>query len=196
MHIFITLIISVQSLKSIACKPREKLITQTCYPTLKANLIIVLSRKCSDFVKNYFFACKSSHAHFQYIHNKYASFHNDPLKTVREVDYTNSIPDNSKSCLKCLSSKGCNSVKIISSSTKSPQAHFLYVHIRRQCFKKIHLNLWEELIIQTLKCNERTDRQTDGQTRAILMPLTIVTGGGGHKKLNDSIAWSFQSEAA
>ena len=33
-------------------------------------------------------------------HNKYAWFQNDPLKTVRGVDYTNSIPYNAKSCLK------------------------------------------------------------------------------------------------
>ena len=33
-----------------------------------------------------------AHAHFQYVHNKYARFQNDPLKTVRGVDYTNSIP--------------------------------------------------------------------------------------------------------
>ena len=69
---------------------------QTCYPTLKANLKIILSRKCRDLVKNYLFVCKHSHAHLQNIHNKYAWFQNDPLKTVREVDYTNSIPYNAK----------------------------------------------------------------------------------------------------
>ena len=100
MHIFIMLITSVQSFKLIACKPWEELITQTCYPTLKANLKIVLSRKCCNFVKYYFFVCKNSHAHLQYIHNKYAKFQNDLLKTVRGVDYTNSIPYNAKSCLK------------------------------------------------------------------------------------------------
>ena len=46
------------------------------------------------------------------MHNKNARFQNDPLKTVRRVDYTNSIPYNAKSCLKWISSKGCNSVKI------------------------------------------------------------------------------------
>ena len=76
-----------------------------------------LSPKCHNFVKNYFFGCKNSHAHLQCIHNKYAWFQNDPLKTVRGVDYTNSIPYNAKSWLKWLSSKGCNSVKINSSST-------------------------------------------------------------------------------
>ena len=84
MHIFIMFIISVQSFKLIACIPWEDLITQTCYPTLKANLKIVLSRKCRNFVKKYFFVCKNSHVHLQYIHNKYAWFQNDPLKTVKE----------------------------------------------------------------------------------------------------------------
>ena len=60
---------------------------------------------------------------------------NDPLKTVR-VDYTNCIPYNAKSCLKWLSSKGCNSVKINSSSTKNQHAHFLYVHNRYVRFQK------------------------------------------------------------
>ena len=113
MHIFIMLITSVQSFKLIACKPWEELITQTCYPTWnsEANLKIVLRKKCRYFVKNYFFVCKNSHAHLQYIHNKYAGFQNVPLKTVRGVDYTNSIPYNAKSCLKWLSWKVCNSVK-------------------------------------------------------------------------------------
>ena len=52
MHIFIMLITSVQSFKLIACKPWEELIMQTSYPTLKANLKIVLSWKCRNFVKN------------------------------------------------------------------------------------------------------------------------------------------------
>ena len=121
MHIFIfiMLITSVQSFKLITCEPWEELITQTCYPTLKANLKIVLSRKCPNFVKNCFCVYKNSHAHLQYIHNKYAWFQNDLLKTVREVDYTNYIPCNAKSCLKW-SSKGSNSVKINFSSTKKP----------------------------------------------------------------------------
>ena len=100
MHIFIMLITFVQSFKLIACKPWEELITQTCYTTLNANLRIVVSKKCRNFVKNYFLVCKNSHAHFQYIHNKYTCFQNDQLKTVRGVDYTNSIPYNAKSCLK------------------------------------------------------------------------------------------------
>ena len=87
---------SVQSFKLIGCKFWEELITQTCYPTLKVNLKIVLSQKWCNFVKNYFFVCKYSHAYLQYIHNKYAWFQNDPLKTVRQVDYTNSIPYSAK----------------------------------------------------------------------------------------------------
>ena len=38
MHIFSMLIASVQSFKLIAWRPWEELITQTCYPILKANL--------------------------------------------------------------------------------------------------------------------------------------------------------------
>ena len=116
MHIFNILIISVQSFKLIARKPWKELITQTCYPMLKADLKIVLSRKCPNFVKNYFFVCKNSHAHLQYIHNKNARLQNDPLKTVRRVDYTNSIPYNAKSCLKWLSSKAV----ILSKLTLAP----------------------------------------------------------------------------
>ena len=52
MHIFNMLITSVQSFKLIACKPWEKLITQTWFPTLKANLKIVSRWKCRNFVKN------------------------------------------------------------------------------------------------------------------------------------------------
>ena len=111
----------------------EELITQTCYPTLKANLKIVLSWKCRNFVNFFFFVCKNSHAHLQSIHNKYAWFQNDPLKTVWGVDYTNSIPYNAKCCLKWLSS---NSVKINSSSTKIPHAHLQYVHNRYAMFQK------------------------------------------------------------
>ena len=91
------------------------------------------------FVKNYFFVCKNSHAHLQYVRNKYAWFQNDPLKTVGGIDYTNSI-----------SSKGCNSVKINSSSTKNPLAHLQYVHNKYARFQKDPLKLWEELITQTL----------------------------------------------
>ena len=43
---------------------------------------------------------KKPHAYIQYVHNKYAWFQNDPLKIIRAVDYTSSIPYNAKSCLK------------------------------------------------------------------------------------------------
>ena len=163
------LITSVQSFKLIAWKLKEELITQTCYPILKPNLKLAtnieakpengLSPKCHNFVKNYFFLCKNSHAHLQYIHNKYAWFQNDPLKTVRGVDYTNSIPYNAKSCLKRLCLKGCNSVKINSSSTKNPHAHLQYVHNMYARFQKDPLKMWEELITQTLY---RKAWRTDG----------------------------------
>ena len=141
MHIFIMLITFAQSFKLIACKPWEELITQTCYPTLKANLKIVLRRKWRNFVKNYFFVCKNSNARLQYIRNKYirnkyAWFQNDPWKAVRGVDYTNFIPYNAKSCLKWLSSKGCNSVKINSSSNENPHAHLQYIRNRYARFQK------------------------------------------------------------
>ena len=170
MHIFIMLITSFQSFKLIACTPWEELITQTCYPTLKANLKIVLSLKCHNFVKNYFFICKTSHAHFLYIHNKYARFQTDPLKTVRAVDHTNSIPNNAKSCQKWLSSKGCNSVKINFSSIKNPHAHIFNMSTTcMQGFKKIHWKLWEELITQALYYKVwRMDGQMDRKTGANL----------------------------
>ena len=45
-------------------------------------------------------AIKNPHAHFHYVHNKYARFQKDPLKTVEEVDYTNFIPYYAKKCHK------------------------------------------------------------------------------------------------
>ena len=72
MHIFNMLKTYVHSFKLIACKPWEELITQTCNPTLKANLKIVWSRKCCNFVKIIFIVCKNSHVYLQYIHNKYS----------------------------------------------------------------------------------------------------------------------------
>ena len=41
---------------------------------------------------------KTPHAHFQYVHIRYARFQKDPLKTVRVVDYTNSIPVKCDEC--------------------------------------------------------------------------------------------------
>ena len=76
-------------------------------------------------------------------------------------------------------SDGCNSVKINSSSIKTPHAHFQYVHIRYVRFQKDPLKTFRVVGYTNsipVKCDERTDRQTDGQTGQILMPLTIVTG--------------------
>ena len=74
--------------------------------------------------------------HLQYAYSIFAKFQIDCLKTLGGVDYTNSIPYNAKSCLKLLSSKGCNSVKINSSSTKNPHAHLQYVQNRYARFQK------------------------------------------------------------
>ena len=60
---------------------------------LKANLKIVYVENAVILSPLFF---DNPHAHLQYIRNKYAWFQNDPLKTVRRVDYTNSIPFNAK----------------------------------------------------------------------------------------------------
>ena len=116
----------------------------------------------------------------QYVHNKYARFKKDPLKTVGGVDYTNYIPYNAKICLKWLSSKGRNSVKINSSSNKNPHAHLQYVHNMYAKLKKIH---WLHKLY-TVKCDERTDGRTDGrpdgQTGANLNAPSLSSRG--HKK--------------
>ena len=56
------------------------------------------------------------------------------LKTVREVNYTISIPYNAKSCLKWLSSKGRNSVKI--KNSHAHLQHLQYVHNMSAMFEK------------------------------------------------------------
>ena len=183
MHIFIMLMTSVQSFKLTACKPWEELITQTCSPTLKANLKIVLSRKCRNFVKKFFrlqkFTCTFSIYPQQvcmvskcFIENcKRSWFHK--LHTLQW-----------KSCLKWLSSKGCNSVKINSSSTKNPHAYLQYVHNRYARFQKYPLKLWEELITQTLYRKAwRTDGQTDGRTGANLNAPWLSSRGHKNKKI-------------
>ena len=153
----------LHKLHTLRCKKLPKM-TKNC-----------LSPKCHNFVKNYFFVCKNSHAHFQCIHNKYAWFQNDPLKTVRGVDYTNSIPYNAKSCLKWLSSKSCNSVKINSSSTKKPTCTSSICpqqvcKVSKRSIKNCGRSWLHKLY--TVKRDERTDgqtdRQTDGQTGANL----------------------------
>ena len=108
-------------------------------------------------------------------------FQNDPFKTVRGVDYANFIHYNAKSCLKWLSSKGGNSVKIKSSSTKNPQAHFQYVHNRYARFQKDPLKTVGEVDYTkcTVKRDEWMDRQMDrlmdGQGQ-ILMPSDYCHG--------------------
>ena len=74
-----------------------------------------LSSKARNPLKNNYMAIKDPHAHFHYVHSECTRFHKDPLKTVWGVDYTNFIPYYAKNCLKQLSSKGRNSLKIISS---------------------------------------------------------------------------------
>ena len=95
-----------------------------------------LSSKVCNSVKINSSSIKKPHAHLQYVHNKYARFQYDPLKTLRGVDYQNSIPYNAKCCLKWLSSICCNSVKISSSFIKNPHAHFQYLHNRYARFQK------------------------------------------------------------
>ena len=96
---------------------------------------ITCMRKCRNFVKNDFLVCKNSHVHLQYIHNNYAWFQNDSLKTVRSwLHKLHTLQF--KKLPKKISSKGCNSVKINSSSTKNPHAHLQYVHNRYAWFQQ------------------------------------------------------------
>ena len=95
-----------------------------------------LNSKGRNSVKINSRANKIPHAHFQYVPNMYAKFEKDPLKTEGGVDYTNSIPYNTKICLKWLSSEGRNSVKINFSSIKNPYAHLQYVHNMYAKFEK------------------------------------------------------------
>ena len=121
-----------------------------------------LSSEDSNSVKINSNSIKTSHAHLQYIHNRNAKFSKDQLKTVGGVDYTNTIPYTAKKkCRKWLSSKGQNSVKIYSSSIKTPHAHLQYVHNKYASLKKIHWKLWEELITQTPYPSMRKIAQND-----------------------------------
>ena len=77
-------------------------------------------------------------------------------------------------------SDGRNSVKINSSSIKTPHAHFQYVHIRFARFKKDPLKTIRVVDYTNsipVKCDERTDRQTDGQTGANLNAPDYRHGG-------------------
>ena len=77
-------------------------------------------------------------------------------------------------------SDGRNSVKINSSSIKTPHAHFQYVHIRYARFQKDPLKTFRVVDYTNsipVKCDERTDRQTDGQTGANLNAPDYRHGG-------------------
>ena len=127
----------MQSLKKIHWKLWEELITQTLYIPFNAKICLKwLSSKGCNSVKINSSSIKNPQAHLQYVPNLYAKFEKDPLKTVRGFDYTNSIPYNAKICLKWLSSKGRNSVKINSRSNKNPHAYLQYVPIMYARFEK------------------------------------------------------------
>ena len=74
MHMFNMLIIPVLNFKSIAKKPWKELITQTCYPMLKANLKIVQVEYAIILSKNYFLVCTNSHAYLRNACNICAKF--------------------------------------------------------------------------------------------------------------------------
>ena len=138
MHIFNMSTTCMQGLKKIRLKTVGG-VDYTNYIPYMYNAKICLkwlsSKGCNSVKINSSFN-KNPHAHLQYVHNMYARFAKDPLKTMGGVDYTNCIPYNAKICLKWLSSKGRNSVKINSSSNKNPHAHLHYVHNMYVKFKK------------------------------------------------------------
>ena len=113
------------------------MITQTQYLTVQKSC-----EKMTKFEKNVILSklslapSKIPYAHLKYVHNTSAKFVKHPLKTMSGVDYINFIFYNAKNCLKRLSSKGRNSVKIISSSIKSPYAYYHYVHNKYARFQK------------------------------------------------------------
>ena len=80
----------------------------------------------------------------------------------------NCIPYKAKSCLKWLSSKGCNSVKINSSSTKNAHAHLQYVHNRYARLQKDPLKTvgGVDYTLYAAKFDEWTDRQTGANLNA------------------------------
>ena len=57
--------------------------------TLQCKKLPKSSKGCNS-VKINSSSTKNPHAHLQYVHNRYAWFQKDPLKTVGGVDYTNS----------------------------------------------------------------------------------------------------------
>ena len=76
----------------------------------------------------------------------YARFENDPLKTVEEADYTNSISSIScKKLLKITKFKNRNSVEIHFMSFKKPHAHSHYIHKMYASFEKDPLKTMGEV---------------------------------------------------
>ena len=69
------------------------------------------SQTCSNFVRNYIFVCKETHAHLQYAFNSCAKFQNECLKTLRGVDYPILLPLTETQPENCLSPKCRNFVK-------------------------------------------------------------------------------------
>ena len=65
------------------------------------------------------------------------SLKNIHKKLLEELNTQTPYPYNAKYCLKWLSSEGCQSVKINSSSIKNPQAHLQYVHNKSAKFENI-----------------------------------------------------------
>ena len=64
------------------------------------------------------------------------NFEEYPLKTVKEVDYTNYIANNARKLPKMTKLKGRNSIKIICSSIKNLHAHLCYVNSKYARFEK------------------------------------------------------------
>ena len=79
------------------------------------------------------------------------------------------VDNNAKPKWLCL--KGHNSVKNNFIATKTPHAHFHYIHKNIQGFKRPIENCGKSWLhkLYTVKRDERTDRQTDRQGQ-ILMP--------------------------
>ena len=93
----------------------------------------------------------------------YARFQKDSLETVGEVNYTNSLRFNAKP--KLLSLKGRNSVENNFIITKTPHAHFHYVHKQYTRLQKDPLKTVGRVdytnSIPLSVTNGRTDRRTD-----------------------------------
>ena len=86
-----------------------------------------------------------------------AKFEEHPLKTMKEVDYTNLIPDSAKKLPKRLSLKSRHSIKINSGPIKNPHAYFLYVHNMYAKFEKYPLkNMREVDYTNSIPSNART----------------------------------------